>query len=167
MSNLIPVERIENKIYLIRGQKVMLDYDLAELYGIETKYLKRQVKRNMNRFPEDFMFQLTREENLRCQNVTSSYGGRRYLSYVFTEHGVAMLSSVLNSERAIEVNIIIMRAFIKLRHILSTHKELAEKFVQLEKRVDAHDAELQSIFKAIRKMVEPEEKPRKQMGFRP
>ncbi|MBU0502278.1 MAG: ORF6N domain-containing protein [Candidatus Margulisbacteria bacterium] len=119
MNKLIPSGVVENKICIIRDKKIMLDFDLALLYGVETKYLKRQVKRNKKRFSFDFMFQLTRKEYLRCQNVTSSYGGRRYLPYAFTEQGVAMLSSVLNSERAINVNIEIMRAFVKLRGALS------------------------------------------------
>ncbi len=165
MANLIPANRIENKIYLIRGQKVMMDFDLAELYGIETKYLKRQTKRNIKRFPRDFMFQLTKEENLRCQNVTSSYGGRRYLPYAFTEQGVAMLSSILNSERAIQVNIAIMRAFVKLRKILSSHKELAEKLKQLERKVESHDFEIKRIFDAIRRLMEPEKEEKKKIGF--
>jgi len=111
MSGLIPAEGIEGIIYLIRERKVILDFDLAGLYGVETKYLKRQVKRNIKRFPTDFMFQLTKKEHLRRQNVTSSYGGRRYLPFAFTEQGIAMLSSVLNSERAIQVNIQVMRTF--------------------------------------------------------
>jgi phage regulator Rha-like protein len=122
---LIPTEIIEKKILLIRGEKVMLDADLAELYAVETKMLVRAVKRNIDRFPEDFMFQLAEEEfqNLRFQFGTSSqWGGRRYLPYVFTEQGVAMLSSVLNSERAVQVNIAIMRTFVKLRELLSTNK---------------------------------------------
>src|SRR3989338_1643970 len=114
MKDLIPRGVIENKIYLIRDRKVMLDADLAGLYGVETKNMNLQVKRNIKRFPHDFMFQVTKKENLRLQIATSSYGGRRYLPYVFTEQGIAMLSSVLNSERAIEVNIAIMRAFVRL-----------------------------------------------------
>ena len=165
MSNLIPSARIENKIYLIRGQKVMLDFDLAELYGIETKYLKRQVKRNLKRFPRDFMFQLSKKENLRCQIVTSSYGGRRYLPYAFTEQGVAMLSSILNSERAIQANIAIVRAFVKLRRILSTHKELAKKLKELENKVENHDSEIEGIFEAIRQLVAPEKESKKKIGF--
>jgi len=131
MKNVVVIEVIEKKIFIVRGHKVMLDSDLARLYSVETKYLTRQTRRNIDRFPEDFMFRLTKEEILRCQNVTSSYGGRRYLPYAFTEQGVAMLSSVLNSKRAIQVNIAIMRAFVKLREILSTHKELATKLREL------------------------------------
>src|SRR3989338_697581 len=134
MKELIPQERIEHRIYVIRGQKVMLDRDLAELYGVLTKALLQAVKRNPKRFPRDFMFILTRQEvmNLRSQFVTSSWGGRRYQTYVFTEQGVAMLSSVLKSERAIQVNIAIMRAFVRLKQVFATHKELARKLKELE-----------------------------------
>ncbi len=161
-------ERIENKIFLIRGRKVMLDKDLAELYGIETKRLNEQVRRNLKRFPEDFMFQLAKEdsENLRSQIATSSWGGQRYASFAFTEQGVAMLSSVLNSDRAIEVNIIIMRAFVKLREILFAHKELNQKLEALERKVGKHDVEIQLILKAIRDlMAPPPEKPKPGIGF--
>ena len=157
---------IEQKIYLIRGHKVMLDSDLARLYGVEAKYLTRQVRRNISRFPKDFMFRLAKDEFLRYQNVTSRWGGRRYLPYAFTEQGVAMLSSVLNSERAIQVNIAIMRAFVKLRQILSTNKELAGKLAELENKIERHDAEIQGIFEAIRQlMVPPPEKPKRRIGF--
>jgi hypothetical protein len=165
MNNLIPSERIEQKILFIRGQKVILDYDLAGLYRVETKYLKRQVKRNRKRFPEDFMFQLTRNENLRCQNVTSSYGGRRYLPYAFTEQGVAMLSSILNSDRAIEVNIAIMRVFVRLRQILATHKELAAKLNELETKVGGHSSQISQIFTAIRHLMNPPVKKQRKIGF--
>jgi hypothetical protein len=123
------------------------------------------VKRNRKRFPKDFMFELTKTEYLRCQNVTSSYGGRRYLPYAFTEQGVAMLSSVLNSETAIEINIIIMRAFVRLRQILSSHKELAQKLKELEQKVGGHDENIFELFEAIRKLMQPEEKPAKRIGF--
>ncbi len=152
----VPLAMIERKIYLLRGQKVMLDSDLAELYGVETKALNRAVKRNGTRFPADFMFQLTaaEAESLRCQFGTSndSRGGRRYLPYVFTEQGVAMLSSVLNSERAIQVNIAIMRAFVKLRELLATNQELAEKLAVLEQR---YDAQLQLVFQALNLLMSP------------
>ncbi|NQU18232.1 MAG: ORF6N domain-containing protein [Candidatus Saganbacteria bacterium] len=174
MTNLIPIERVENKIYLIRGQKVMLDKDLAELYGVGTKVLNQAVRRNMKRFPFDFMFSLTRQESLswsqivtsslRSQFVTSKRGGRRYLPYVFTEQGVSMLSSVLNSERAIQVNIAIMRAFVKLRENLYTHKEVLHKLDQLERKGYRHDGEIQAIFEAIQLMMKPAEKPRKRRG---
>jgi phage regulator Rha-like protein len=170
MGELIPQELIENKIYLIRGHKVMLDKDLAKLYEVPTKKLTQAVKRNIRRFPGDFMLLLTRQEvrNLRSQFVTSSWGGRRYAPYVFTEQGVAMLSSVLNSERAIQVNIAIMRAFVKLRQILSTHKELAHKLDELERKIEKHDVEIRSIFEAIRQlMAPPVTKPRVITGFNP
>jgi len=168
MSNLIPIERIENKIYLIKNQKIMLDFDLAVLYGIETKYLKRQVKRNLKRFPQDFMFQLTREEYnaLRCQFGTLKRGQHsKYLPYAFTEQGVAMLSSALNSENAVQVNIVIIRTFVKLRQILSTHKELAQKLNELERRVEKNEVEVGAVFDAIRQLMKPPEAPKKKIGF--
>ncbi|MDD4953888.1 MAG: ORF6N domain-containing protein [Candidatus Omnitrophica bacterium] len=157
----ISVEVVAAKILLVRGKKVMLDKDLAELYGVETKNLNLQVKRNIERFPEDFMFQLTKKEYLRLQNATSKRGGRRYLPYVFTQEGVAMLSSVLNSKRAIQVNIAIMRAFVKLRQVLLTHKELAGKLEELERKYQLHEADIQVIFEAIKKLLEPPPDPPK------
>lgn len=170
MKELIPLEVVSQKILLIRARKVMLDSDLAKLYGVMTKRLNEQVKRNTLRFPEDFMFQLRREEALvlRSQNATSKIGrgGRQYRPFVFTEQGVAMLSSVLHSERAIQVNIAIMRAFVKFRETLASHKELAHKLEALERKVGEHDAEIQSVFKAIRAlMAPPPEKPKRQIGF--
>ena len=169
MKGLIPHEVIENKIYLIRGQKVMLSMDLAKLYGVPTMRLNEQVKRNINRFPNDFMFQLNDAEHeiLKSQFAISSWGGaRRANPYAFTEQGVAMLSSVLNSERAVQVNIAIMRAFVKLRQILSTHKELAHKLNELERKIEKHDTEISSIFEAIRQlMAPPSEKPKRRIGF--
>ena len=166
MNELIPIEIIENKILLIRKHKVMLDSDLAELYDVATKVLIQAVKRNLNRFPEDFMFQLTSEEtdSLRSQIVTSKpgRGGRRYPPYVFTEQGVAMLSSVLNSDRAIEVNILIMRAFVKLREMLSTHKDLAKKLEEMERK---YDDQFKMVFDAIRELMKPPEPKRLQIGF--
>ena len=167
MVRISVVEDVERRIYQIRGKKVMFDSDLAELYGVETKSLTRQVRRNVERFPEDFMFRLTKDEFLRCQIGTSSYGGRRYLPYVFTQEGVAMLSSVVNSKRAVQVNIVIMRAFVKLREILSVHKELVYKLNELERKTGKHDVEIQSIFEAIRQlMASPPEKPRRMIGFK-
>lgn len=169
MSNtdLMPSERIERAIYLIRGEKVMLDRDLALLYDVETKVLNRAVKRNLQRFPLDFMFQLTPEEadSLRCQIGASKKGrgGRRYLPYVFTEQGVAMLSSVLNSERAILVNIEIMRAFVKLRQILASHTELSRRLDELESK---YDKQLRVVFDAIRRLTATPFRDRKQIGFR-
>jgi phage regulator Rha-like protein len=165
-KSLIPVDRIEKAILLIRGQKVMLDADLAELYGVETKMLVRAVKRNINRFPTDFMFQLSKEEfdNLRFHFGTSTYwGGRRYPPYAFTEQGVAMLSSVLRSQRAIQVNIEIMRAFIRLRQMLASHVELARKLDALEKK---YDAQFKQVFEAIRHLMAPPEPKRRPIGFR-
>ena len=165
MSGLLP-EIIENKIYLIRGQKVMLDRDLAGLYGVETKQLTRQVRRNIGRFPEDFMFQLTREEYktlIRCHFGTLNQGQHsKYNPYVFTEHGILMLSSVLNSEQAINVNIEIMRTFTRLRQLMATHKELREKIEQMEKK---YDKQFQIVFEAIKQLMVIEEKPKKQIGF--
>ena len=146
----------------------MLDQDLAQLYKVPTKRFNERVKRNIERFPIDFMFQLTKSEYtvLRSQIVTSKgKGGRRYLPYVFTEQGVAMLSSVLNSKKAIKVNIQIMRAFVKLREILSTHKELAQKLKELELKIDSHDQQIQSIFEVINQLLIPPEKPKKKIGF--
>lgn len=161
---------IENCIFIIRGHKVMLDFHLAELYRISTKRLKEQVRRNLNRFPDDFMFELTVEEFelLRSQIATSKpgRGGRRYLPFAFTEQGVAMLSTVLNSERAIQVNTAIMRTFVKLREIVSTHKEFAHKLELLERRIKKHDEEIHSIFEAIRELMTPPEPERKPLGFR-
>ena len=165
-KSLIPVDRIEKAILLIRGQKVMLDADLAELYDVETKVLVQAVKRNLERFPEDFMFQLSQEEFaiLRSQIVTSSdWGGRRYRPYAFTEQGVAMLSSVLRSQRAIQVNIEIMRAFIRLRQMLASHVELARKLDALEKK---YDVQFKQVFEAIRQLMAPPEPKRRPIGFR-
>lgn len=171
MGTVVPMEIIEGKILLVRGRKAMLDKDLALLYGVETRTLNQAVKRNTNRFPEDFMFQLSKEEmeDWRSQIVISNKErmGLRKRPYAFTENGVAMLSSVLNSERAIEVNIQIMRTFTKLREIISTHKELAHKLAQLESKMEKHDDEIKVIFSAIRQlMAPPPEKPRKKIGFR-
>ncbi|RJQ13807.1 MAG: ORF6N domain-containing protein [Nitrospiraceae bacterium] len=171
MNEVIPVETIQQKIFLIRGQKVMLDKDLAELYGVETFNLNKAVKRNIDRFPQDFMFQLSKEEadSLRFQigmSKISGRGGRRYFPYAFTEQGVAMLSSVLNSKLAVHVNIAIMRAFVKLREVLSTHKELAHKFKELESRIEKHDEEIYTIFEAIRQLMSPPEKKGAKIGFK-
>jgi hypothetical protein len=161
MSLEITETLIESKIYSIRGHKVMLDNDLAEMYGVETKRLKEQVRRNIERFPEDFMFELAEEEfgNLRSQIATSSWGGSRYRPYAFTEHGVLMLSSVLRSEQAIQVNIQIMRVYSKLKELLSTHKDILMKLEQLERKTDKHDDQIEVIFDYIRKLVEQPEEP--------
>jgi hypothetical protein len=165
MKVLVSLESIERKIYLIRGEKVLLSFDLAELYRVEPKVLIQAVKRNSNRFPDDFMFQLTNQEftNLKSQFVTSSWGGiRRANPYAFTEQGVAMLSSVLNSERAVQVNIAIMRTFVKLREMMSSHKNLARKLEELEKK---YDGQFQIVFEAIRQLMIEEEKPKRKIGF--
>ena len=167
MKALIPIEVIEQSIFLIRGQKVMLSTHLAELYQVEPRVLVQSVKRNIARFPQDFMFQLTEEEfyHLKSQIVISSWGGlRRARPYAFTEQGVAMLSSVLNSERAIKVNIEIMRAFVRLRQILASNKELAKRLDELEKK---YDAQFKIVFDAIRQLMAPPEPepPKKRIGF--
>src|SRR5215813_5713364 len=188
-KEIIPAEQIALRIRHLRGKKVLLDFDLAALYGVATKALNQAVKRNRERFPDDFMFQLTTEEvlALRSQTVTSrlqasghqeivksrshdvtslkKHGGARYRPYAFTEQGIAMLSSVLNSKRAVKVNIAIMRAFVKLRWVLETNRELARKFSELERRVDKHDEEIAAILEAIRQLMVPPEKPRRQIGF--
>ncbi len=163
----IPVESIASRIFLVRGQKVMLDSDLAELYGVTTSALNQAVRRNIDRFPSDFMFQMTDSEfsNLKSQFVTSSWGGRRKLPLVFTEQGVSMLSSVLHSERAIQVNIAIMRAFVQLREMLSTNKALAQKLSELERKVGIHDQTIVQLIEAIRQLMEPPAKKRNPIGF--
>ncbi len=169
MDSIVPIEQIERKIYLIRRHKVMLDNDLADLYKVETRVLIQAVKRNLERFPPDFMFQMNNQEvtSLRSQSVISKTGrgGRRYKPYVFTEQGVAMLSSVLNSDRAIQVNIVIMRAFVRLRQFLATHKELADKLTELERRLVTHDKHIQAIFDAIRRLMAPPDPQRRRIGF--
>ena len=166
-KEVIPIERIARAILVIRREKVMLDSDLAALYGVITGNLNKAVKRNAERFPTDFMFQLDTEEvaNLKFQFGISSWGGRRRRPYAFTEQGVAMLSSVLNSERAVKVNIAIMRAFVKLRETLDTNRELARRFAELECRVGKHDEEIAAILEAIRQLMTAPEKPRREIGF--
>ena len=164
----MPIEIIEKKIYLIRNQKVMLSVDLAELYGVETRALNQAVKRNIERFPEDFMFQLNDSEfqNLKSQIVTSSWGGmRRANPYAFTEQGIAMLSSVLKSDRAIKVNIEIMRTFVKIRKIILQNKDLADKLAQLEIKTEKHDKDIKAIIDAIRQLMTPPEKTKRKIGF--
>lgn len=161
---------IASNIYLIRGEKVILDFTLAQLYGVEVKILKRAVRRHLGRFPEDFMFELTQEESksLRYQSGTLEKGRHsKYLPFAFTEQGVAMLSGILNSTNAIQVNISIMRAFVHLRKFLDNHKELAEKIEQLEKVVSWHDEKIQLIFSAIKQLMEEKESPlaRNPVGF--
>jgi len=166
-SSIIPLERIQKCIYIIRGRKILLDKDLAALYGVETGALVRAVKRNIERFPADFMFQLTKveyERFLRCQIGTSKEGrgGRRYLPYVFTEQGVAMLSSVLRSKQAIEVNIAIMRTFVKLREILASNELLRRKIEAMERQ---YDEQFKLVFKVLSEMVMPSTKPKTQIGY--
>lgn len=167
-NSLIPDEIITSKIFYIRNQKVMVDSDLAELYGVATKVLNQSVRRNRGRFPEDFMFQLTDQEfsDLRSHFVTSSWGGRRTLPYVFTEQGVAMLSSVLNSETAISVNIQIIRIFTRMREMLLTNKDILVKLEKLERTAMSHDEELKLIFKYLRELLNSPEEPRKKIGFK-
>lgn len=168
-KSLVPAERIEKAILLIRDQKVMLDRDLATLYGVTTFNLNKTVKRNLDRFPDDFMFQLTRQEIaiLIFQTGISSHqhGGTRKLPRAFTEQGVAMLSSVLRSPRAVQVNVAIMRAFVRLRETLSLHKELAHKLAELERKIEGHDENIRSLFEAIRQLMTPPESPPKRIGF--
>jgi len=168
-KSLVVSESIE-RILTIRGQKVMLDADLAELYGVETRRLNEQVRRNSERFPEDFMFQLTGEEfaNLKSQFATSSWGGRRKLPYAFTEHGAIMAASVLNTARAIEISVHVVRAFVHLRELVSGHKELSQKLNQLERKVGAHDRAIAELINAIRELMTPlEPKKKRPIGFAP
>jgi hypothetical protein len=162
-------QSIKQSIFQIRGEKVMLDFHLAELYGVPTKRLKEQVRRNSERFPADFMFELTEEEEhlLRSQIATSKQGrgGSRYRPFAFTEQGVAMLATVLNSKRAIRVNIAIMRTFVELRQIIASHKELAVQLRELERKVGTHDLQIRAIFEAIHQLVKTPDLPKRQIGF--
>jgi hypothetical protein len=161
-SQIVQVETIGQLIKIIRGRKVLLDADLAQLYEVETKAMNRAVRRNIDRFPEDFMFQLTREEFLRCQiGPSSGHGGRRYYPLAFTEQGVAMLSGILNSPRAIQVNIAIMRTFVRLREILSTNKALAKKLADIETKMTNHDKQFEIVFEAIGQLMSPNKKNQK------
>ena len=164
--SLVPIERIERAILSLRGEKVMLDADLSALYGVTTKRLNEQVKRNLDRFPDDFMFQLTTEEveALRSQIATSNEGrgGRRYLPYAFTEHGALMLANILNSKRAAQTSVQVVRAFIRMRQILASTGELAEKLKALEKK---YDSQFKVVFDAIRPLISPPEPKRREIGF--
>jgi hypothetical protein len=167
-KSLVPVERVESRILLIRGQKVILDVDLAMLYGVSTGTFNQAVKRNRQRFPEDFMFQLTQEEKdeviTNCDNLKKlRYSA--WLPYAFTEHGAVMAANVLNSKRAIEASVLVVRTFIKLREMLSTHKELAQKLVELEQMLMTHDRAICSLFDAIREMMNPPAPKGKRIGF--
>jgi hypothetical protein len=168
MTKEISAESIATRILFIRGLKVMLDSDLAELYGVKTKELNKAVGRNKERFPPDFMIRLTTSElqNLRFQTGTSSsYGGRRYLPYSFTQEGTAMLSGVLHSAVAVRANIAIMRAFVKVRQILDSHKDLARRLEDLERKFNSHDDQLKAVFNAIKQLLKEPEKPKKRIGF--
>lgn len=169
MNELMPKEEfIADKIHKIRGYKVILDADLAELYRVETKALKQQVRRNIERFPDDFMFELNQEEfaNLRSQNVTSSWGGTRYLPMAFTEQGVAMLSGILKSQVAIQVNIQIMRVFVKMRNLITQYEELLEKIETLEVNALEQNEHIIKIYEVIKELIEPAYKNRKPIGYR-
>lgn len=167
---LVAEQKVLNRIYVIRGEKVMIDEDLSAMYGVDTKQLKRQVKRNKDRFPKDFMFVLARKEfeNLRSQIGTSGWGGTRYLPMAFTEQGVAMLSGILNSKTAIEVNIRIIRVFTKLREYTLTHKEILLQLSRLEKEVRGNTKDIENIFMVLKELLEKESKPlpRNRIGFR-
>src|SRR5258706_12791412 len=162
---------VESRIVLIRGQKVVLDDDLAELYGVSVKRFNEQVKRNAHRFPEDFVFRLTPAESrvLRSQFATSKAGrgGWRYLPFAFTEHGAIMAASVLNSPPAVQMSVFVVRAFVRLREMLATNRELAEKFGELERRLETHDVAIRQILGAIKRLMQPPAKPRQSIGFRP
>ena len=183
-KEIIPAEQIALRIRHFRGEKVLLDFDLAALYDVETRILNQAVRRNADRFPADFMFQLTSEEAEKLSQVVTpsvaghdvsnssqivmssgKYRGKRYRPYAFTEQGVAMLSSVLNSESAVKLNIAIMRAFVQLRRALETNRKLARKFSELERRIDKHDSEIAAILEAIRQLMAPPAKPRREIGF--
>jgi hypothetical protein len=171
-TSIVPVERVESKILLIRGQKVILDADLADLYRVSTNRLNEQVKRNIGRFPADFVFRLDEEEaaNLKSQFATSSsgWGGRRKPPYAFTEHGAIMAASVLNSERAVQVSVYVVRAFVRLRQMLAPYKEIIGKLDQFEKKLQTHDKQIVAVIKAIRLLMPPpESKPKEPFGFHP
>jgi phage regulator Rha-like protein len=168
MKDIISLETIEQKIFLIRGHKVMIDRDIARLYGVETKYLNRQVRRNIERFPEEFMFNLTREEKDELVTICHRFKTMKHsstLPYAFTEHGVAMLASVLKSEKAVKISIVIIKAFVRLRRFIATHKELAHKLSELERKIAKHDEDIQAIFYAIKQLMTPFEKPKRKIGF--
>jgi hypothetical protein len=167
-KSIIPIEVVSQRIFFIRGVKVILDVDLAEFYGVSVKRLNEQIKRNAERFPIDFMFQLTKDEldNLRSQFATSSWGGRRYLPYAFTEHGTAMLASVLKSKRATEMSIFIVRTFIKIREILASNKDLAHQIEELQREQKLQNKHINSIYSLIDKLIEQPQKHENKIGFR-
>jgi hypothetical protein len=162
------IDNVERAIHLIRGERVMLDSDLAAIYAVTTKRLNEQLKRNRSRFPEDFAFQLTAEEftNLKSQSATSSlHGGKRKLPCVFTEHGAIMLASVLNSHIAVQASVRVVRAFVRLREMVAANAQLATKLEELERRLDSHDEAIVDLFAALKRLLEPETKPKRQIGF--
>ena len=176
MSSPREIQTVEKTIHLVRGQRVMLDSDLAAIYSVTTKRLNERLRRNPNRFPPDFAFQLTREEfmnlrsqiatsSLRSQSATSKHGGRRYRPWVFTEHGAIMLASVLDSDVAIEASVRVVRAFVRLREMVSANTELAAKFAQLERRLDSHDEAIAQLFAAIRQLLAPPPEKKREIGF--
>lgn len=166
MDAIIPMEFVKGKIYLIQGQKVLLDRDLAEMYGVETRVLNQAVRRNLNRFPKDFMFPLTRDEIRNLSQIVISPGLKHAPNvFAFTEQGIAMLSSVLNSDRAVQVNIAIMRAFVQMRELAVSNRELARRLDELEKKFAGHDRQFVAVFDAIRQMVTPAEKKERKIGF--
>jgi hypothetical protein len=167
-EQMIPDELVMNKIYLIRGKKVMLDEDLAELYQVETKRLNEQVRRNIDRFPDDFMFRLTTKEfeNLKSQFATSSWGGRRKVPLAFTEQGVSMLSGVLNSETAIRVHIQIIRVFTRMREMIMTHKDILHQLEKIEKKLAGHGDDITLIFQYLKQLLNPPQQPRRKIGFK-
>jgi phage regulator Rha-like protein len=162
-------KKVDSKILFLRDQKVILDVDLAELYGVPVKRLNEQIKRNARRFPSDFVFQLTRSEYevLRSQNVisTSGHGGRRYMPHVFTEHGAIMAATVLNSKRAIEMSIFVVRSFVRMREALGTNQQIEAKLAELEGRLESHDGDIQQLIEAIRELMEPEPANARRIGF--
>jgi hypothetical protein len=168
-QHVVPLERVERSILILRGHRVILDSDLAALYGVETRRLNEQVRRNEARFPEDFAFQLTPEEfdNLKSQFATSSghWGGRRKLPFAFTEHGALMAASVLNSPKAVEMSILVVRAFVRLRQILASNRQLAAKLNELEQKIAAHDKNIVALFQTVRSLMAVPEKPKRRIGF--
>jgi phage regulator Rha-like protein len=168
-KTIIPINLIEQRIFIIRGVKVMIDRDIAELYGAETKYLNRQVRRNRDRFPNEFVFRLTRKEKEELVTNWHRFELLKHstaLPYAFTEHGVAMLATVLKSQQAVQMSILIVKTFVRLREILTSHRELAEKLQLLETRIDTHDQKIKSIIDTIHQLLLPNEKPKRQIGFR-
>ena len=167
-QSLVPIEAVEQAILVLRGRRVILDADLARLYGVSTARLNQQVRRNPDRFPEDFMFQLTAQEtqNLMLQNATSSWGGRRKPPLAFTKHGALMAATVLNTPRAVEVGVYVVRAFIRLREVLTSHAELSHKLSELAAQVNSHDEQIAAVIEAINELLAPPETPQRQIGFR-